>query len=92
MQRIAETDVQGSKSEVTFDTVRAYLDAVLSDAALKAATESVKSAESDLERAQSIYQAGMSTDADVLSIRVHLARSRSSRSGRGLIWRRHERP
>ena len=54
-------------------TVRAYLDTVLSDAALKAAVESVKSAEADLERAQNVRQAGMSTDADVLSIRVHLA-------------------
>ncbi len=73
LQHIAATDVQRTESEVTFATVRAYLDTVLSAAALNAATQSVKSAEADLERAQNIHQAGMSTDADVLSIRVHLA-------------------
>ncbi len=73
LQKIATSDVQRTESEVTFNTVRAYLDTVLSDAALSAAAESVISAEADLERAQNIHQAGMSTEADVLSIRVHLA-------------------
>jgi outer membrane protein len=73
LQKIAASDVQRTESEVTFNTVRAYLDTVLSDAALSAAAESVISAEADLERAQNIHQAGMSTEADVLSIRVHLA-------------------
>jgi outer membrane protein TolC len=59
---------------VTYAAVRAYWDAVLSEAEWKAAEEAVKSAEADLQRAENIHQAGMSTDADVLSIRVHLAR------------------
>jgi len=40
---------------------------------LKAAEQSVRSTEADLKRAEAIRAAGMSTDIDVLSVRVHLA-------------------
>jgi outer membrane protein TolC len=53
--------------------IRSYYRAVLSQASLAAAREALKSAEADVQRAESVRQAGMSTDADVLSIRVHLA-------------------
>jgi outer membrane protein TolC len=53
--------------------VRAYYGAVLASASLETAHAAVKSAEADMARAESIRQAGMSTDVDVLSIRVHLA-------------------
>jgi outer membrane protein TolC len=52
---------------------RAYYGAVLAAENLKAALQAVRSAEADLARAQSVLAAGMSTDVDVLSIRVHLA-------------------
>src|ERR1035437_3824755 len=38
-----------------------------------AAEQAVRSAEADLKRAEAVRAAGMSTDVDVLSIRVHLA-------------------
>jgi outer membrane protein TolC len=53
--------------------VRSYHGAVLAADSLKVANEAVRSAEADLNRAAAIRGAGMSTDADVLSIRVHLA-------------------
>jgi outer membrane protein TolC len=65
-RRLAEMDVIAG-------TVRAYYDAVLSAQLLDAANQSVRSAEADLQRAQTIRSAGMSTDSDVLSIRVHRA-------------------
>jgi outer membrane protein TolC len=74
LEQAAFADVQRTETEVTYAAVRAYWDAVLSEAEWKAAEEAVKSAEADLQRAENIHQAGMSTDADVLSIRVHLAR------------------
>jgi outer membrane protein TolC len=54
-------------------TVRAYYGALLARATLDSARAAMKSAEADLARAESFRRAGMSTDADVLSIRVHLA-------------------
>ena len=51
----------------------AYLGAKLGEQALAAAKESVRSASADLERAESFRREGMSTDADVLSIKVYLA-------------------
>ncbi|HEX8985924.1 MAG TPA: TolC family protein, partial [Bryobacteraceae bacterium] len=53
--------------------VRAYYGAVLAAESLKTAEQAVRSAEADLKRAESVRAAGMSTDVDVLSIRVHLA-------------------
>jgi len=52
---------------------RAYYGALLAGEALKVAEASRKSAEADLQRAESRRAAGMATDADVLSVRVHLA-------------------
>ncbi len=75
-EQAAGADVRRTETEITFSAVHAYLDCVLSEAALNAAHEAVKSAQADLERAENIHQVGMSTDADVLSIRVHLARMR----------------
>jgi outer membrane protein len=53
--------------------VRAYHGAVLAAESLNVANEAVRSAEADLNRAETIRAAGMSTQADVLSIQVHLA-------------------
>jgi outer membrane protein TolC len=61
------------RMDVISATVRAYYGAVLAAEMLKAAEQAVRSAEADLKRAESVLAAGMSTDADVLSIRVHLA-------------------
>ncbi len=58
---------------LTARVVHAYYGVVLARASLDVAREALKSAEADAQRAESVRQAGMSTDADVLSIRVHLA-------------------
>jgi outer membrane protein TolC len=59
--------------DVVAGVARTYYGAVLAAEALKVAEEARKSAEADLARAETIRAAGMATDADVLSIRVHLA-------------------
>jgi outer membrane protein len=53
--------------------VRTYYGAILAAESLKTAEQAMGSAEADLKRAESVRAAGMSTDVDVLSIRVHLA-------------------
>jgi outer membrane protein TolC len=68
--------------EVISRTTQAYYGAVLAAEMLKAAEQAVRSAEADLARAESVRAAGMSTDADVLSIRVHLAAMREQRIDR----------
>ncbi len=52
---------------------RAYYGAVLAAESLTTAAHAVRSAAADVERAQTVRAAGMSTDVDVLSLRVHLA-------------------
>ena len=54
----------------------AYFGAVLAKERLGVADEAVRSAEADLKRAETVRAAGMSTDADVLSIRVHLSEAK----------------
>jgi outer membrane protein TolC len=65
-QRRAQLDVISA-------IVRAYNDAALAAENLETARQALRSAEADLRRAQTVRAAGMSTDVDVLSIRVHLA-------------------
>jgi outer membrane protein len=62
-----------TRMQVIDGVLRAYYLAVLSAEMQKAAAEAVRSARADLDRAEAIRAAGLSTDADVLSIRVHLA-------------------
>jgi outer membrane protein TolC len=62
-----------TKMQVIAGAVRAYYGVVLAAESLKTAEQALKSAEADLTRAESVLTAGMSTDVDVLSIRVHLA-------------------
>ena len=52
---------------------RAYYDALLAGEALRVAEASMASVEADVKRAESRRDAGMATDADVLSARVHRA-------------------
>ncbi len=58
---------------------QAYFAVLLAEESLKVAAEAVASAEADLRRAESVRAAGMSTDADVLSIKVHLAAMKEQR-------------
>ncbi len=70
---VATEQSRRTSMEVIAGVARAYYGAVLASEALKVAEEARKSAEADLARGETIRAAGMSTDADVLSIRVHLA-------------------
>jgi outer membrane protein len=69
------TGEQGRQTqmEVIAGVIRSYYDTRLTAAQLDAAIQAMRSAEADLDRAQTVRSAGMSTDVDVLSIRVHLA-------------------
>ena len=59
--------------EVIAAVSRAYFGVLLATDSLKTAEAAVHSAQADLQRAENVRAAGMSTDVDVLSIRVHLA-------------------
>ncbi len=72
-QKMSVEEQRRIQMEVISLAARAYYVAVLAAENLKAATQAVRSAEADLKRADAVRAAGMSTDVDVLSIRVHLA-------------------
>ena len=70
---LAREDSRRTRLETIAAVVRAYQDALLAVEQVRATAQALRSAQADLDRAISIRDAGMSTDADVLSIRVHLA-------------------
>ena len=72
-RQMGELETRSAELQVMQRVLEAYFGAKLGEAAYRAAEESVRSAEADLERANAFRQEGMTTDADVLSIRVHLA-------------------
>ncbi|MGA3041711.1 MAG: TolC family protein [Bryobacteraceae bacterium] len=71
--RAAAEEQRRARMQTIANVVRAYYGTVLAAENLKTAEQAVRSAEADLQRAESVRTAGMSTDVDVLSIRVHLA-------------------
>ncbi len=70
---LSEEEKRRAGMELIAVIVRAYYSSVLAEESLRTARQAVRSTEADLRRAESIRAAGMSTDADLLSIRVHLA-------------------
>jgi len=72
-RRIAGEDRRRTHSDIILDVLRAYFGVTLAEKNLEVARQSVDSARADLDRAESIYHSGRSTQADVLSVRVHLA-------------------
>jgi outer membrane protein TolC len=72
-QKLSGEEGRRVKLEIVAGVARAYNGAVLAAEALKTAEQALRSVEADLARAQSVRDAGMATDVDVLSIRVHLA-------------------
>jgi outer membrane protein TolC len=70
---LSAEDKRRAEMQVIAGVLRAYYCAVLAGETLKSAEQGLRSAEADLKRAEDVRAAGMSTDADVLSIRVHLA-------------------
>ena len=82
-RKLSAEEERRVRMEVIAGTARAYYGAVLAAENLKAAEQAVKFAQADLKRAESVLAAGMSTDVDVLSIRVHLAAVSEQRINRG---------
>ncbi len=72
-----------TKMDVIAGVIRSYYDALLGAEQLIAVDQAMRSAQADLDRAQAVRTAGMSTDSDVLSIRVHLASVREQQIRRG---------
>ena len=72
-RQLSAEEQRGTGMQVIAGVVRAYYGAVLAAESLKTAEQALRSAEADLRRAESVRATGMSTDVDVLSIRVHLA-------------------
>lgn len=72
-RRISEEEKRKAELMLAAGTARAYHGVTLSTEALSVAREALKSAEADEARAETIRAAGMATDADVLSIKVHVA-------------------
>ena len=70
---ISSEEGRRTQMQVIAAVVRAYYDSLLSADQLRVTSQAIRSAEADLERAQAIRSAGMSTDVDTLSIRAHLA-------------------
>lgn len=70
---LSREDSRRSHLEVIAQVVRSYWDTQLGVEEVKVTAQAMRSAEADLERSEARRASGMATDADVLSIRVHLA-------------------
>jgi outer membrane protein TolC len=75
-KKMTEEDRRRAELQLIANVARTYHGVTLSRQALQVAEEAVKSAEADLKRAESVQAAGLATEADVLSVRVHLAAMR----------------
>ncbi len=70
---VSKENTRRNQREVIAQVVRHYYDAQLGAEQVKVTKQAMRSAEADLDRAEARRSNGMATDADVLSIRVHVA-------------------
>lgn len=75
-RKISEEEKKSAELMLAAGTARAYHGVTLATEGLNVAREALKTAEADQARAETIRAAGMATDADVLSIKVHVASMR----------------
>lgn len=67
------------EADVLLQVARTYFGVTLAERGLAVAEETVRSAEADLRRAETVFASGMSTKADVISVRVHLGAAEQQR-------------
>jgi len=72
-EELSREDSRRSQLEVIAQVLRFYFDTQLGIEEVNITAQAMRSAEADLERSEARRASGMATDADVLSIRVHLA-------------------
>ena len=77
--KLAAQDKRKAEQQLIGRVASAYYGVLLATAMGAVADSAVRSAEADLQRAESVRDAGMATDADVLAIKVHLAAMREER-------------
>lgn len=70
-RQMSDEEKRAIEQQVVAGVARAYHAVTLAHQAQSVAEDALKSAEADLKRAQTVRDAGMATDADVLSIQVH---------------------
>ena len=69
--KLAAQDKRKAEQQLIGRVASAYYGVLLATAMDAVADSAVRSAEADLQRAESVRDAGMATDADVLAIKVH---------------------
>jgi outer membrane protein TolC len=82
-RELATQENRKTEIEVIAGVLRAYYTAIVAQEHVGVAAEAVRSAEADLKRAETRRAAGVTTDADVLSIRVHASAMREQQIRRG---------
>lgn len=78
-KELSAAETKRTEMNVIASVSRSYYDAQLNVDQLNATEQALRSVEADVDRAEARFAAGMATDADVLSIRVHLAGVREER-------------
>lgn len=75
-RQLAEQSERLARTRFVAEVARRYYAVLVAEQAQRVANEARRSAEMDLKRAENLREAGLITDADVLSLQVHLAAMR----------------
>ncbi len=78
-QDLSATQRRSREMDVLLGVVRTYFGVSLAEEQVRVAQESVRGADADLRQASSLFEAGLTTKADVLSVQVHWASAEQER-------------
>lgn len=72
-REISQKELEKTKWELIFRVIKSYYESLLSQEMVRIAGDAVKSATADMERAQSLFKAGLAVESDFLSAQVYQA-------------------
>jgi outer membrane protein TolC len=78
-QDASEEDLRRAEMEVIFAVVQAYYGVQVAERNLEVMEDAVRTAEEDVRRAGALFESGLATEADRLSIEVHAAQLEEER-------------
>ena len=78
-EEVSAQQRRGRELDVLIGVVRTYFGVVVAGEQTRVAEQAVTSADADLRRAQAMYEAGMTTKADVLAVEVHRSTAEQER-------------
>src|SRR5262249_17894919 len=72
-QDLSETELEKTRQDLIFRVFKSYFETLLAKEIVRVAEDAEKSAAADRKKAETLFEAGLAVESDLLSVQVHHA-------------------